>query len=689
MITEGRKIHDRITIEDMEISVEVPAGGTRSGTNSKGEKWTNKVASAYGYIKGTHSPDGEHLDVWIRKGATKSPKVYVVHQLTPDGSRFDEDKVMLGFSSEEAAIKAFKAECFKPAMFGGISEFGIEHFKVIAYSASTSKAMLATQKMFDKFQSKGLLPKGIKSPIQVSRIVKESNMALRISYQNQIIAETALELSYAANARALKSGLDLIFEDAQQLDKFIRYVDESQNPNVVLGNLHEMLPEDMETITESNLTDAIDDLKSELRVDDGDPMAVCDEIARDYGLDGNELQIAFERAVNMPIRSWAAHRDGIRRNQEDAKQAAEKKAADELAVKKEIRSAKAKAAAAERADSSPKVVGPKLATEVMDAIGDAFPDGDPYDVKDRVLRRNGLSWDRFNVKYERAYNEAWKRATGTNSEYEYLAQVYRDMAADNPEEYDPNNNPYESIEEANGYSGMDPYEYNARAVEEAVKELMQQFERNEEVPVVTAIEGLADDYNVHPDDIIDAFTQTFGVHPEEYIQRVGANESMDALLKLAGVKTVMESQDSRLLVQNTKRVVESLTEAHNTAIRKYMVRTAQKLQTALVESRGVADLDSTLRRFTNTLLANPQVPADKVMEKVAVALLAGDTRALREHLIATTGLLPEAYKNAISQRQWNENKISRQTFESLLESTDSIWGLDCPDRGTAFTLACK
>lgn len=175
MLNEA-KLHSRIHFEGLDISVEVPAGGYRRGTNKRtGEEWAIKIPDSYGYIKGTHSPDGEHLDCYLRKNPKKYATVYVIHQLTVDGSRFDEDKVMLGYSSKEQAIRAFKAVTFKPSlMYGGVTEFDMEHFQLAAYSASKSHAMLTNNKTYDLFKKRGLLGSSIKSPNMIARRVSES-----------------------------------------------------------------------------------------------------------------------------------------------------------------------------------------------------------------------------------------------------------------------------------------------------------------------------------------------------------------------------------------------------------------------------------------------------------------------------------------------------------------------------------
>lgn len=175
MLNEA-KLHSRMHFEGLDISVEVPAGGYRRGKNKKtGEAWAHKIKDNYGYIKGTHSPDGEHLDCYLRRNPKHNAKVYVVHQLTVDGSKFDEDKVMLGYSSQSEAVKAFKEFTFKPTvMYGGVTEFDMEHFQLAAYSASKSHAMLTNNKTFELFKKKGLLGAGIKSPNQIARKVSES-----------------------------------------------------------------------------------------------------------------------------------------------------------------------------------------------------------------------------------------------------------------------------------------------------------------------------------------------------------------------------------------------------------------------------------------------------------------------------------------------------------------------------------
>lgn len=175
MLNEA-KLHGHLRFEELDISVEVPAGGYRRGVNKKtGEAWEQKVLASYGYIKNTHSPDGEHLDCYIRRNPKKGAKVYVMHQMTVDGSKFDEDKVMLGYASQDEAVRAFKSMTFKPtSMYGGVSVFDMEHFRLAAYQAKNSTVILTSEENYGKFKKKGILPHGIKSSLSVARKVSES-----------------------------------------------------------------------------------------------------------------------------------------------------------------------------------------------------------------------------------------------------------------------------------------------------------------------------------------------------------------------------------------------------------------------------------------------------------------------------------------------------------------------------------
>ena len=176
-----------VEFDGLEISIEYKAGEVRTGKDYSGKEWSYTLMNDYGYIKGTHSPDGEHLDCYLAKNPKKNSAVYVIHQMTPNGTKYDEDKVMLGFKTLEDAKRAYKENTYKPTkMLGAVSEMTMDHFKVAAYQASNSKCFIGTERNYEIMSDKGFIPTSIKSPVQLSKKLKEVH---RIVQGNRIIRE--------------------------------------------------------------------------------------------------------------------------------------------------------------------------------------------------------------------------------------------------------------------------------------------------------------------------------------------------------------------------------------------------------------------------------------------------------------------------------------------------------------------
>lgn len=94
-----------IKINGFDITIEQPSGSVRSGKDASGKEWSVTMNNTYGYIRGTESVDGDHIDVFLGPDMN-SDMVYVVDQVNTDGS-FDEHKVMMGFPSLEDARSAY------------------------------------------------------------------------------------------------------------------------------------------------------------------------------------------------------------------------------------------------------------------------------------------------------------------------------------------------------------------------------------------------------------------------------------------------------------------------------------------------------------------------------------------------------------------------------------------------------
>jgi hypothetical protein len=132
------KKSDVIDLNGMRIKIENPQGSTRRGTSPDGKQWETKMAHHYGEFQGTVGADGDKLDVFVGPRPDSS-KVFVIDQLNKDGS-FDEHKVMMGFTSEEAARQGYLAN-YEPGWtgLGAVTEMAVEDFKTWAKSRAAKK----------------------------------------------------------------------------------------------------------------------------------------------------------------------------------------------------------------------------------------------------------------------------------------------------------------------------------------------------------------------------------------------------------------------------------------------------------------------------------------------------------------------------------------------------------------------
>ena len=97
------------------------------GSVRKGKGWETKMKYHYGEILGTRGVDRDKLDVYLGPNP-KSKKVFVVHQNNPKTEKYDEDKVMLGFDSAEAAKKAYLSQYDSPTFFRSMTECKLDDF---------------------------------------------------------------------------------------------------------------------------------------------------------------------------------------------------------------------------------------------------------------------------------------------------------------------------------------------------------------------------------------------------------------------------------------------------------------------------------------------------------------------------------------------------------------------------------
>ena len=146
-----RKGHVRIGTFD--ITIENPKGSVRRGTDAKGKRWESTMSHSYGYIRGTRSVDGDHIDVFLSSGIEgwKGEKVFVVDQYNPDGT-FDEHKVMFGFNDRESAFEGYLSNYEKGWENGRrleVSEVSLNDFQKWIESSTRKQKPFAEYRSLD------------------------------------------------------------------------------------------------------------------------------------------------------------------------------------------------------------------------------------------------------------------------------------------------------------------------------------------------------------------------------------------------------------------------------------------------------------------------------------------------------------------------------------------------------------
>lgn len=129
-----RKRH--VTWNGLPITIETEPGMARRGVGPGGEPWSVTLQHPYGYIKGTKGSDGEQIDVYMGP-EPRSPHVFVVDQVDPATSRFDEHKALIGFPDETTARTAYEAgfsDGSGQSRLGAITALTREQFKEWALS---------------------------------------------------------------------------------------------------------------------------------------------------------------------------------------------------------------------------------------------------------------------------------------------------------------------------------------------------------------------------------------------------------------------------------------------------------------------------------------------------------------------------------------------------------------------------
>jgi hypothetical protein len=128
------------------IRIENPAGSVRRGNG-----WETRMKYDYGYISGSNGVDGDEVDVYIGPNLDVTEMVYVVHQRKyGDWNKYDEDKCLIGFMSEDEAKAAYLAHYDDPRFLGPITALPVEEFIEKVKATREQSGMIKSMILFFK-----------------------------------------------------------------------------------------------------------------------------------------------------------------------------------------------------------------------------------------------------------------------------------------------------------------------------------------------------------------------------------------------------------------------------------------------------------------------------------------------------------------------------------------------------------
>lgn len=109
--------------QGLSIRIENEAGSIRAGKD-----WEIRMVYPYGYFVGSKGVDGDEVDVFVGFNMD-APMVYVIHQRKyGDWAKYDEDKVMIGFDSEEEATRGYLRNYNDDRFLGPVTAMPVAEF---------------------------------------------------------------------------------------------------------------------------------------------------------------------------------------------------------------------------------------------------------------------------------------------------------------------------------------------------------------------------------------------------------------------------------------------------------------------------------------------------------------------------------------------------------------------------------
>lgn len=129
-VEAGNYKKGKVWVHGLEVAIENPKGSKRR------EEWP-PLSAHYGYIKRHEGADGDQVDVFLGPNP-ESQLVFIVDQVKPSG-RFDEHKVLIGWTNLRQARAAYRANYTADWKVGPITPMTIGQFRKWLASADLSK----------------------------------------------------------------------------------------------------------------------------------------------------------------------------------------------------------------------------------------------------------------------------------------------------------------------------------------------------------------------------------------------------------------------------------------------------------------------------------------------------------------------------------------------------------------------
>lgn len=196
----------------MTIDIENLDGSVREGKDANGNFWRTPFNGChYGELRGSLGTDGDKLDVYIKsRPVDGANKAYIVHQNHPrthptKGGRYDEDKVILGVASVEAAKKLYLQHYQRKDFLRSVTEMPIEKFKRYAFGENKGEKV-ARYITKSELRAYGTDPEKIKRAAKnlVGKNGRPASAFIRMKMGNlerKQMQKTALDEAYEAGVQ--------------------------------------------------------------------------------------------------------------------------------------------------------------------------------------------------------------------------------------------------------------------------------------------------------------------------------------------------------------------------------------------------------------------------------------------------------------------------------------------------------